>query len=54
MDSQIAGFVTLGLLAICNLLAFAYGYGKLTQKVNDLCRRLDRLERRQNLRKEGE
>ena len=40
----IIGFASLGFLAMVNISVFAYGYGKLGQKVSDLCRRVGRLE----------
>ena len=49
---HIASFITLGLLALVNLAAVAYSYGKLTQKVNDLCGRMSRLEKQENSRRQ--
>lgn len=36
--------IGVGGLVILNIVIVAYGYGKLTQKVSDACRRLTRLE----------
>ena len=38
---------TIGVIAllVVNIVAVAYSYGKLSQKVNDLCRRMDRVEK---------
>jgi len=48
-----AGQITIISLVLVQLIAFAYGYGKLSQKVNDICKkagensgRIDRLEDR--------
>ena len=38
---------TVGLVVI-NIAAVAYSYGKLSQKVSDLCRRIDRVEKTLN------
>ena len=38
------GFASLGFLAMVNISVFAYGYGKLNQRVADLCQRVGRLE----------
>ncbi len=35
--------VALASLLILNVVAFAYGYGKLTQKVSSICSRLNHL-----------
>ena len=43
-----AGFIGIGALLIVQLVGFTYGYGKLTQKVNDICRRLNRIEKIEN------
>ena len=42
--ASIAGFVSIGVLVIINIGSFAYGYGKLNQKVNDHSERLTRIE----------
>ena len=44
MDGQALGFVSLGLLIVIQLGLFAYGYGKLKQKVDDLCNRIIKAE----------
>ena len=41
MDGATIGVIT---LLIINIAAVAYSYGSLSQKVNDLCRRVNRLE----------
>ncbi len=40
-----AGFVSLIVLLVVNIAAVAFSYGSLTQKVRDICRRIERLER---------
>ena len=40
----IFGFSGIGLLAIGNLILAAYNFGRLKQKVDDLCGRMDRVE----------
>lgn len=46
MESQIvAALIGVGGLVIVNIIVAAYGYGRLNQKVCDLCRRVDRLEK---------
>lgn len=40
----IAGFTSIGLLIICNMIVVAYSYGKVKQKVDGLCQRVGRLE----------
>ena len=45
MDGAIIGAVSGGsVMIILNLTFFAYGYGKMSQKVDDLCSRLKRVE----------
>lgn len=51
MDNGTIGI--LGLLLV-NIAAVAYSYGKLSQKVNDLCRRIGRVEVVLNGRKKEE
>ncbi len=34
------------IVVVLNLIAFAFTYGKLSQKVDDACKRLESLERR--------
>lgn len=41
---MIEALVGIGALVVINIVAVAYGYGKTTQKLNDLCRRMDRIE----------
>ena len=37
----IAGFSTLAFLIILQLIFFAYGYGRLNQKMSDTCDKVD-------------
>lgn len=49
MDTGItAALIGIGMLVIINIVAVAYSYGKLSQKVNDFCQRVDRLEKIEN------
>ena len=41
----VAALIGVGALVIVNIIIAAYGYGRLNQKVCDLCRRMDRLEK---------
>jgi len=43
--SIIACLISVAVLFVVNIVAFAYGYGKLSQKVVDTQRRLGRIER---------
>ena len=46
MEAQIvAALIGVGALVIINIIIAAYGYGRLNQKVCDLCRRVDQLEK---------
>lgn len=38
------GTIVIIILVASNIGGLAYGYGRLTQKTADLCRRVDRLE----------
>ena len=42
MDGGTIGVMS---LVVVNIALAAYSYGRLSQKVNDLCRRMDRVER---------
>jgi len=54
MDGTLIGAIIGGsVLAIVNIAAIAYSYGKLTSKVEALCNRIERLERVHNNLKEG-
>ena len=53
MDSFVVGVVGLSLAVAGNIGAFAYCYGKLSQKVDDLSRRIERLEKIINGKKGG-
>ena len=45
MDGAIAtGFISIGVVLVLNLTVVAYSYGQHTQKLNDLCRRVGRIE----------
>lgn len=39
-----AGFVSIGVLMVGNMVVVAYSYGKVKQRVEDLCGRVTRLE----------
>ena len=41
-------------LVVINIAGVAYSYGKLSQKVSDLCRRLERVEKVINSPEEGD
>jgi hypothetical protein len=43
--SVLLSFIGIALLVVINIAAVAFSYGKLNQKVNDLCRRVDRIDR---------
>lgn len=46
MDSSIIGaLIGIGFLTIVNVVTVAYLFGRLNQKVDDLCRRVSRLEK---------
>lgn len=39
MDSTaLIGFISIGLMVFLQIILFGYGYGKLSQKVNDVCK----------------
>ena len=44
MDGIVVGFITIGFLIVINIAIAAYSYGRLSQKVTDLCRRVSQLE----------
>jgi len=53
--NEIAGFIGVGVLLVIQLVAFAYGYGQINQKVssidkrlNDISHRFDKIEERVN------
>ena len=48
----ITALIGLGTLMALNLAGVAYSYGKLNQKVSDICRRLTNLEKTQRDRSE--
>lgn len=41
MDSTLAGMMTIAALVVIQIGMFAYGYGKLRQKVDDLCKKVE-------------
>ena len=43
--SVLLSFIGIALLVVINITAVAFSYGRISQKVNDLCRRVDRIER---------
>lgn len=43
-----AGFISIGVLVVIQIVCFAYGYGKLSQKVNDSADRINKVEKRQS------
>jgi len=51
--SMIACLISVTVLLIVNVVAFAFGYGKLSQKVEDTQRRLGRIEHILNHGREG-
>ena len=51
MDGATIGILT---LIVVNIGAVAYSYGKLSQKVSDLCRRVERIERQSHCEPEVE
>lgn len=48
----VVGFVSIGVLTAGNIVLVAYNFGKIKQKVDDLCGRVGRLEDTQNNKKE--
>lgn len=42
---ELVGFASIGILVVIQIALFSFGYGKLKQKVDDHCRRLDRIEK---------
>jgi len=48
MDGVVIAYSGLGVVVLSNIAMFAYGYGKLSQKVEDLRHRSDRIEKRLN------
>ena len=40
---MIVGFISIGLLVVIQLVTFAYGYGKINQKVSNVDKRLNDL-----------
>lgn len=48
MDGFLIGSLGIGIVIIGNIGAFAYCYGKLSQKVDDMSKRLERVEKSLN------
>ena len=46
--AAIGGIIGCAFAVIVNVSFFAYGYGKLSQKVSDMCSRLTRIEKIMN------
>jgi len=44
MDGTAIGFISIGTVLFLNLIGVAYSYGKHSQKLNDLCRRMGSVE----------
>ena len=49
---ELAGFVSVGALVVIQLVAFAYGYGKLNGKVASIDKRLNDLTHRYDIMEE--
>ena len=45
---ELYGFVSIGLMVLVQIIIFAFGYGKISQKVSDLCKRVEGLEKKVN------
>lgn len=46
--NELVGFASIGILIAIQLVAFAYGYGKVNQKVNDISHQLNDLSHKFN------
>ena len=44
----LAGFIVIGLIGVINLATVAFVFGRIKEKVDDLCKRVERLELIQN------
>ena len=44
-ESLLGGIMGIALLVIINIVLVAFSYGRLSQSVSDLCRRMDRVEK---------
>ena len=42
---NVIGFFSIGFLIVVNIILVAYGYGKMNQSLNDICRRVENLEK---------
>jgi len=47
-EAMLIGFLSIAVLVIIQIAMFSFGYGKLSQKVNDACRRIGKLEEKVN------
>jgi len=47
-ETMIIGFISLGFLMLINIVAVAFSYGRLKEKVEDLATRVRRLENLSN------
>ena len=45
---ELYGFVGIGLMVLVQIIMFAFSYGKISQKVSDLCKRVEGLEKKVN------
>lgn len=48
-DAILGSLIGMAALTITNGIAIAYGYGKIAQKLQDYCKKTDRLEARQDM-----
>ena len=44
----LAAFIAIGFIGVVNLITVAFVFGRIKQKVDDLCKRVERLELIQN------
>jgi len=44
----LAAFIAIGFIGVVNLITAAFIFGRIKQKVDDLCKRVERLELIQN------
>ncbi len=42
----VGALIGIGMLTLINLVAIAYSYGRMTEKVSRLCTRMERVERK--------
>lgn len=43
-DAIVAALIGVAILVMINIILVAFTYGRLSQKVDDFCRRVDKLE----------